>query len=315
MNTSVQIFDGQPTEPKPKSVPRTIGHLAILIIVTLAIFILSAVIAGLLAPVLGPIFGIKEANSYPAVAYQLIVFFGLMIILCLAYNRFVRKKRPADIGLNGNAFGRFGRGFLYGIAMQLLTVAVIYVSGGYEIDISNSALLNIPELGLAVIMPPVILLIGFLIQGSSEEVLMRGWLMQEVAERHGVKLAIIFNTIVFSLLHGFNIPVGPVLFLGLVNIALVAIFFSFYALNERSIWGVCGWHAAWNWLMGVGLGLKVSGQDTLDMPMFVDINTNPASQWWISGGDFGPEASVAATLVIGIATIVSGRKWLQERAT
>jgi len=107
-------------------------------------------------------------------------------------------------------------------------------------------------IGLATI---VVLLLGFIVQGSTEEIFFRGWLMQLIASRHGLWLAIGINSVLFGLMHAANIPPSRELFMGLLNIALFGVFISLYAAREGSLWGVCGWHAAWNWLLGLGFGL------------------------------------------------------------
>ena len=127
---------------------------------------------------------------------------------------------------------------------------------------------------------------------------MRGWLMQIVASRHGVVWGVIINSIVFGALHLGNIKPSPAMYAGCANVALFGVFISLYAARERSLWGVCGWHAAWNWFLGVGFGLEVSGIHMDVEPLVVDLKDAPHAAWWLSGGEWGPEASVVATAVL-----------------
>ncbi|MBX9460436.1 MAG: hypothetical protein KL785_04315 [Brevundimonas sp.] len=67
---------------------------------------------------------------------------------------------------------------------------------------------------------------------------------------------------------------------------------------------MCGWHAAWNWLLGLGFGLEVSGIKIYTLPLITDLTAAPGAAWWLTGGAFGPEASVATTAVLLTGTVV-----------
>jgi hypothetical protein len=98
----------------------------------------------------------------------------------------------------------------------------------------------------------------------------------------------------FALLH---LPSQPVT---IVNLLLFGLFVTLYSLREGSIWGVCGWHTAWNWSMANVFGLEFSGQapfgDTI-------VNLKAVGSPLFSGGGYGPEGSLAATLVFCAALI------------
>ena len=239
-----------------------------------------------------------EANSgqWPQLTYILIAAFGASTVILCLWIWFFERRSLATIGLNGNGFGRFVRGYLIGLAFLVAVVGIIYALGGYQIEGAGS-------LGLAALIPVGALFIGFIIQGSTEEIFFRGWLMQLLASRHGLILAVIVNSAIFGLFHGLNIEPGRELFLGLANIVLFGLFMSLYAAHEGSLWGVCGWHAAWNWLLASGFGLEVSGQQVPVTPMFTDLAFSPDVAWWLTGGIFGPEASVVTTAVLTVGTL------------
>jgi len=92
--------------------------------------------------------------------------------------------------------------------------------------------------------------------------------------------------------------------MGLLNIVLFGVFISLYAVREGSLWGVCGWHAAWNWLLGLGFGLEVSGMKIDSLPLITDLTGAPGAAWWLTGASFGPEASLVTTAVPLAGTVV-----------
>lgn len=240
-------------------------------------------------------------NGWPQLAYVLYAAFAAGAALTLAWAALFERRGLATVGLNDRALARFGRGFVVGLAFLLAVVGVIYALGGYRIEAGGA--FASAAVGAALV-PILVLLGGFIVQGSTEEIIFRGWLMQVIASRHGLWLAVILNSALFALVHGGNIAPSRELYLGLVNIVLFGLFISLYAAREASIWGVCGWHAAWNWLLGLGFGLEVSGQVVEAQPLVVDLATNEGVAWWITGAAFGPEASVVTTAVLLIGTLV-----------
>lgn len=275
---------------------------------TAAAIVLAVVFIALgqLATVLGILLpmGFHSADlqtNWTAMAIQLFGF-GFTALLIFLWVWLFERRSLACIGFNVDGLKRFGRGFLIGLAFLGGVVGLIALAGGYRIEAAG--VWSAPT--AMTLLPIGILLLGFIIQGSTEEIVMRGWVMQLIASRHGIIWAITANAIIFSLLHAGNMEPKPELLLGLVNIVLVGVFFSLYAIKERSLWGVCGWHASWNWLLGLGFGLDVSGQGIKTAPLIVDLADREGVAWWITGGAFGPEGSVIATLVLaaGVAWLI-----------
>jgi len=147
----------------------------------------------------------------------------------------------------------------------------------------------------------------FLAVGAlEEELLFRGYPLQVLAESVGGRAAVVITAVGFACLHLFNPGLGR---LALLNIVLAGILLGTAYWRTYSLWFVSGLHLAWNWCMGVGADLPVSGITArvpgfrfLDTPGY-DAATHGAT-WW-SGGAFGPEAGLAVTLVA-----VAGTWWL-----
>jgi len=287
--------------PAPQKQRRTWTALAIPLAV---VFIIGGAIIGTIPGVASGFITPEEltGDGVKGTAYQLIVAFGAATILTLAYSRVVEGRGLALNGLNENGLVRFARGYVIGMAFLAAVIGVIAGLGGYAIE--GPGALSAP----AALTGVGILFIGFIIQGSTEEIILRGWLMGLIASRHGLVLAVILNSALFALLHGGNMEPSKELATGLANIVLFGLFISLYAAKEGSVWGVCGWHAAWNWLLEVGFGIEVSGQVIDVQPLVMDLASEPSVAWWITGGDFGPEASVVTT-----AVLLAGTAFLMAR--
>lgn len=240
-------------------------------------------------------------DGWPQMTYELVAAFGLGSVLVLLWAQLFERRGPATLGLNAKGPMRFLRGYLLGLGFLLAVVGGIWLAGGYVVE--GGGAFGSSAVGAALI-PIGALLLGFIIQGSSEELLFRGWLMQLIASRHGIWLAVIGNSALFALAHAGNIEPSNELYVGLANIVLFGLFISLYAVREGSLWGVCGWHAAWNWLLGLGFGLEVSGMKIDSLPLVTDLAAAPDAAWWLTGGSFGPEASVVTTAVLLTGTVV-----------
>ncbi|MBF0664350.1 MAG: CPBP family intramembrane metalloprotease [Brevundimonas sp.] len=290
--------------------PRRPRHRRTWTIAALVLAVVFIVLGQLAGAVPGILLGLLtpegETVGWQGTAYTLASFAftaGIVVLWVALFER----RGLATIGFNGSGLKRFLRGYVIGLAFLAAVVGIIWALGGYRVEAGGAfAAANVG----AALVPIAVLLLGFVIQGSTEEILTRGWLMQVIASRHGLAWGVGLSSALFGLLHAANIDPSPELLTGVLNVVLFGVFIGLYAAREGSLWGVCGWHAAWNWLLGLGFGLEVSGQVIETAPLLVDLGTQTALPWWVTGAAFGPEGSVVTTavLLIGMAVlIVKGR--------
>lgn len=142
-------------------------------------------------------------------------------------------------------------------------------------------------------------LLFFAVAAAWEEALFRGYPFQVLVEGIGAWPATFVFALVFAAAHGQNPEVG---WLALANIFLASVLLSVAYLRTRSLWFATALHAGWNWTMAFLLDLPVSGLSAFDTPVYSGVATGP--EWW-TGGAFGPEAGLAATLVL-----LGGTVWL-----
>ncbi len=132
----------------------------------------------------------------------------------------------------------------------------------------------------------------------NEELLFRGYFLQNLEEAFGTGWAVAISSLVFSLLHLFN-PHFSVL--SFVNIALAGVFFAIAYLLTRNLWLPTALHFSWNYFQGPILGFPVSG---IDFPSILALEIKAGSHF-LSGGAFGPEGGITGTIAIllGIAIL------------
>lgn len=136
------------------------------------------------------------------------------------------------------------------------------------------------------------------IQGGTEELLTRAWLLPIINKRSNLAIAIGISSSLFGVMHLAN---NHVTVLSILSIILSGVFMALYMLKTDNIWGVAGLHGAWNFTQGNIFGVAVSGTTTGSSLLSFDIKPDAAD--WISGGAFGTEGSLMASiaLLLGIA--------------
>ena len=193
-------------------------------------------------------------------------------------------------------------GLALGIAVALIAVLWMFVMGGvaWTGQEGSAAGWLLASFGA---------LWFFLIPAALEEVLMRGYLFQALAESFGNAAGLWVTSILFSLMHLGN-PNWS--YLGLANIVVAGLFLGVIYLKTRSLWYATAAHLGWNWAHGFLVDLPVSGLDLVDAPLVDGVTRGPE---WIGGGAFGPEGSAVATVMVAIATLLLWRaEWLKPGA-
>jgi len=219
--------------------------------------------------------------------------FAALAAVILVWVHFVERRSFASVGLTPDRpLLTLVRGHLAGDLMMAAIVAGIWIVGGLIAGAYVPAFASLTSLASI-----ALLLLGFVVQSGTEELLFRGWMLSAVAAKFGTIAGVVVSSLVFTLLH-FD-PHAPVLFS--FNVFLFAIFACSWALRTGNIWGVMGWHAGWNWLLGVGFGLRVTGLDT-HMPALL-VKLTQSGSVYLTGGAQGCEGSIVCTAVLlgGIA--------------
>lgn len=225
---------------------------------------------------------------------QLICGFIFITLLVFARVKFREKRSISSIGLKKEGFiKKYLIGFGIGILMFSIVVLLLSVSGHTVVN-SNPVGLS----GIAALSGVLIVIPGWMIQSAAEEILSRGWFMNVLGARYNVAVGLIVSSTFFGFIHLANPNVS---ILAIVNIILVGLFFGLYVIKTKDLWGACGLHAAWNWTQGNVFGFEVSG---LKVPTGSLMNLKLTGAQWFTGGLFGPEAGMAATIVLCIGIVI-----------
>ena len=183
-------------------------------------------------------------------------------------------------------------GLLFGVlpAVAVLLVPVLLGSGRWMADDGGLGAFVVWGGGMALVLAPAAL---------AEEVLFRGVPLILLAAVMGRGTAIPVVAALFGLAHLFNPHVTG---LGVANVALAGILLGTVFYGPGGIWAAFGAHLGWNATLAA-LGAAVSGLP-FDVP-FLDYEAGGPE--WFTGGPFGPEGGVLATLALTLAVVVAAR--------
>ena len=101
--------------------------------------------------------------------------------------------------------------------------------------------------------------------------------------------------------------------IGVINLILISVIFSFLIICFRSIWAACGLLSFWNAILYSVLRLNLSGNGETVTAIF-NMQSVGDNIW--NGSIYGIEASVATTIVLAFATalvLVISRKRVKEK--
>lgn len=139
----------------------------------------------------------------------------------------------------------------------------------------------------------------FAVAAAMEEAMFRGYAFQALVQGIGAWPAVLASSALFAWGHAGN---PSVTWVALANIFLAGVMLAVAYLKTRSLWFATGVHLGWNWTMASLLGFPVSGLTEFDTPLYDVREMGPDA---VTGGAFGPEAGIAATLAI-----VAGTVWM-----
>ena len=182
-------------------------------------------------------------------------------------------------------------GVLIGAGTLSLSVGIASIFG--DLDFSMNAA-NASAIGETMLASFVV----FAVAAAFEEVLFRGYILQTFVRSRLASVGLILTSLIFATVHNGN-PSAD--FLSWLNTFLAGIWFGVAYLKTRDLWLVWGLHLMWNWMQGAVFGIEVSGlTEIVRSPLLKEIDAGPE---WLTGGNYGIEASIACTIALIVSTV------------
>ena len=246
---------------------RTLGWMVLLAVVTTVEFGLQAAVrAGLGA---GPALLLAAAFATLALAY------GTYVVAV----RFGERRRAVEL-----APGPAARELAFGVVLGGTMIAVV---------MGCLVLVGAVSLQAASWTHPARDIRTALGTGFLEELLARLIVFRLLACAFGMGAGVAISALLFGAAHLHN-PGASVLSAGAIAVEAGLLLSGFFVATRR-IWMSIGAHAGWNFTLGTVFGAPVSGMPVQGSILRSDFAASAPA--WLTGGGFGPEASVVTTFI------------------
>ncbi|MDR0725185.1 MAG: CPBP family intramembrane metalloprotease [Prevotellaceae bacterium] len=208
------------------------------------------------------------------------------LLLVFIFTRYLDRTTFKSIGFQQKKY-------ITEILFGIVTGLAIMVSGFYilfvldEIKVTGIDF-NLPNLLISIIL--------FAFVAINEEILMRGYILNNFLQSMNKYLALVLSSLIFSILHLLNPNFDLVSF---ISILLAGILLGISYIYTKSLWFPIVLHFSWNFFQGTIFGFKVSGKSIYSV-----INQEPVGNNILNGGEFGFEGSILSQIFIVIAILL-----------
>jgi membrane protease YdiL (CAAX protease family) len=177
-------------------------------------------------------------------------------------------------------------GFALGAVLQSLTILVIYLNKGFTVISINSFVILLPSIIIAITT------------AVFEETIFRGILFRILEEKLGSYIALFISASIFGALHLLNQNSSLLTAFGLAVQAGLLLGAAY--IYSKNLWFPIAIHFAWNFTQS-GIFGAVTSRNSIGKSL---LNTNIQGPKLITGGTFGPEGSIQASLFCFTAAII-----------
>ena len=269
-------------QPKPSRVRRIIAFPLTLLVIEAAAVVALAIGYSFSATKLGVM------DKGPLQFAGALVLAGLIVGLWKLLHRWLERSEDREFAFAGAA-PELGAGLAVGFALFSVMTGIVALLGGFEV------------LGLRGMGALWSMLSLAVFSGVFEETLFRGVLFRHIEAMLGSWAALAITSALFGAAHLANPGATP--FAALAVAMEAGILLGAAYLLTRRLWLAVGIHAAWNFTEGWVFSVPVSGGNA-PLGLLITRRIGPD---WLTGGNFGLEASIVALVVAtgaGVAMLV-----------
>jgi membrane protease YdiL (CAAX protease family) len=226
---------------------------------------------------------------------QAIALFAITPSVFLA-RRFLDKRSLTSLGLKLDLWILFD--LLTGILITFLMMGLIYLVEWSLGWVSFEGFAWQTEAPSKIFLNTLLYLVIFILVGWNEELLYRGYRLQNFTDGLKPIWGILLSSLWFGIAHLAN-PNAEARFFVATGIFLAGVFLAYGYLSTKQLWLPIGLHIGWNFFQGVVFGFPVSG---LDIYHLAHITVSGPELW--TGGNFGPEAGLVLLPGLLLGTIL-----------
>jgi hypothetical protein len=207
-----------------------------------------------------------------------------LLVAYVAGVRWIERREPDEL-LHRAAGREFSYGLALGICLFGTVMLVLWMVGVYH------------STGHGSVAPLAAGFLTALLAAVVEEIIFRGFLFRLIQKLGGMWGALAITSILFGAAHAANkgATIGSSVAIALEAGVLLG---AAYALTQR-LWLPIGLHLGWNFAEGSIFGMSVSGRTQQGSLLTGELHGRAL----LTGGAFGPEASIVAVVVCLTAAI------------
>lgn len=237
---------------------------------------------------------VKDLGVFYYMIPEVLVLLGTLFIAWV-FRKFIDKKSFLSLGFEIKKYTKdFLIGFGWGFILISSGFVILYISGSLivtEISFSPYELIGYFLL--------------FVFGAIYEEIMIRGYILNNLMESMNKYFALIVSSLLFSILHVGNPNMS---FIAFLNILLAGILLGIYYVHKQNLWFPIALHMSWNFFQGPIWGFEVSG-----MKSETFIIQEMEGSILLTGGEFGFEGSLLATILMIISIIFIHYQYKEKR--
>ncbi|MHB1935519.1 MAG: CPBP family intramembrane glutamic endopeptidase [Acidobacteriaceae bacterium] len=230
--------------------------------------------------------GFSRGAAFPLIRdffqiFMLIVGFGYME---LAWDRVRQPMKAMGLSTRPGGAREFGLGAALGWGMATVVLLIVALAGHFYVQFWTA-----PQSWSLLVLQLLTLAAGAL----AGEIAFRGYPFQKLVEAAGPFGATILVAIVFGALRAATPGATPT---AAWISAVAAVLLSVAYLRTHALWLSWGLHFAWTASIGLLFGQPLAGSRQVSSV----IHTYADGPTWLTGGEFGPEGSLIALIVLWV---------------
>ncbi len=300
---------------------RSLFRIALFIIaLQLAAFGLTVIIGFILGAInsdwVKSLAGSKSSDYIFQLLLNVILPLGAIVVSLWIAARFLDKRKLSDFGFHFS--GLWWKDLSFGLGLGAILVTLIFaVERTFGLlEITGTQVVHIS--GVPFLTGVICSIFFYVTIGIFEELLMRGYLLRNLAEglhfkfipaRWALLISFVLTSIIFGVLHFAN-PGFSFLSMDFLIVAGIMLGLGYVLTGDLAI--SIGLHITWNIFQGTVFGFPVSGV----APDFSFISIQQGGAAWLTGAGFGPEAGMLglAAMLLGGVAIFYYVRWTRKDA-
>jgi uncharacterized protein len=223
-----------------------------------------------------------------------VIEFISSVVCVFMFRKFLDRKSFASLGFSqAGQLNNALAGFFLAPALIGIGSLILYLTKHLEWDdFSFSANDFVIDIGILALI------------AISEELVFRGYILNNLMQSFNKWIALILSSMLFMLFHIATPSVGAI---PLISLFLAGVLFGMNYIYTKNLWFAIALHFSWNLFQGPLSGFKISGVDFSSM-LQIELKGDNS----ITGGDFGFEGSFIATALLFFA-VAAMYLWYEKK--